>query len=104
MGYYEMIANCVDYAEYLAWQRENRKKKIKWRLFDDDFRLWDGRSQQKDKDERSKDESSWESSVQQDSQESEIRSPGGRRACGVTNYLLRLEGEREYFILKNSLG
>lgn len=25
-GYYEMIANCVDYAEYLAWQRENRKK------------------------------------------------------------------------------
>ena len=29
MGYYEMIANCVDYAEYLAWQRENRKKKIK---------------------------------------------------------------------------
>ena len=27
MGYYEMIANCVDYAEYLAWQRENRKKR-----------------------------------------------------------------------------
>lgn len=26
-GYYEKIANCVDYAEYLAWQRENRKKK-----------------------------------------------------------------------------
>ena len=26
MGYYEMIANCVDYAEYLAWQRVNRKK------------------------------------------------------------------------------
>ena len=29
MGYYEMIANCVDYAEYLAWQRVNRKKKLK---------------------------------------------------------------------------
>ena len=27
LGYYEMIANCVDYAEYLAWQRENRKKR-----------------------------------------------------------------------------
>ncbi len=26
LGYYEMIANCVDYAEYLAWQRVNRKK------------------------------------------------------------------------------
>lgn len=26
-GYYEKIANCVDYAEYLAWQRERRKKK-----------------------------------------------------------------------------
>ena len=25
--YYVMIANCVDYAEYLAWQRENRKKR-----------------------------------------------------------------------------
>lgn len=29
MGYYEMIANCIDYAEYLAWQRVNRKKKNK---------------------------------------------------------------------------
>jgi hypothetical protein len=29
LGYYEMIANCVDYAEYLAWFRENRKKKKK---------------------------------------------------------------------------
>lgn len=29
LGYYEMIANCVDYAEYLAWQRVNRKKKLK---------------------------------------------------------------------------
>ena len=29
LGYYERIANCVDYAEYLAWQRENRKKKDK---------------------------------------------------------------------------
>ena len=29
LGYYEMIANCVDYAEYLAWQRENRKKRKK---------------------------------------------------------------------------
>ena len=27
MGYHEMIANCVDYAEYLAWQRVNRKEK-----------------------------------------------------------------------------
>ena len=27
LGYYEKIANCVDYAEYLAWQRENRKKR-----------------------------------------------------------------------------
>jgi hypothetical protein len=27
LGYYEMIANCVDYAEYLAWQRVHRKKK-----------------------------------------------------------------------------
>ena len=26
-GYYEKIANCVDYAEYLAWQRERRKKR-----------------------------------------------------------------------------
>lgn len=25
-GYYEMIDNCVNYAEYLAWQRVNRKK------------------------------------------------------------------------------
>lgn len=29
MGYHEMIANCVDYAEYLAWQRVNRKKSKK---------------------------------------------------------------------------
>ena len=29
LGYYEMIANCVDYAEYLAWQREHRKKRKK---------------------------------------------------------------------------
>lgn len=29
MGYYEMIANCADYAEYLAWRRVNRKKKCK---------------------------------------------------------------------------
>lgn len=28
-GHREMIANCVDYAEYLAWFRENRKKKNK---------------------------------------------------------------------------
>lgn len=28
-GYYEKIANCVDYAEYLAWQRRNRKKRKK---------------------------------------------------------------------------
>lgn len=27
MGYYEVIANCEDYAEYLAWQRVNRKSK-----------------------------------------------------------------------------
>lgn len=27
LGYYEKIANCVDYAEYLAWQRVNRKKR-----------------------------------------------------------------------------
>jgi hypothetical protein len=27
LGYYEKIANCPDYAEYLAWLRENRKKK-----------------------------------------------------------------------------
>lgn len=26
-GYYEKIANCVDYAEFLAWLRENRKKR-----------------------------------------------------------------------------
>jgi len=25
-GYYQKIANCVEYAEYLAWQRVNRKK------------------------------------------------------------------------------
>lgn len=29
LGYYERIANCVDYAEYLAWQREHRKYKMK---------------------------------------------------------------------------
>lgn len=27
LGYYEMIATSVDYAEYLAWQRVNRKRK-----------------------------------------------------------------------------
>lgn len=27
LGYYEKILNCVDYAEYLAWQRVNRKKR-----------------------------------------------------------------------------
>lgn len=27
LGYYEMIAYCVDYAEWLAWQREHRKKR-----------------------------------------------------------------------------
>lgn len=32
MGYYEMIANCVDYAEYLAWQRKNRKKRKEEKL------------------------------------------------------------------------
>lgn len=26
LGYYEMIANCVDYAEWLAWQRQYRKR------------------------------------------------------------------------------
>ena len=25
-GYYQKVANCVEYAEYLAWQRVNRKK------------------------------------------------------------------------------
>ena len=32
--YYVMIANCVDYAEYLAWQRVNRKKKLKENNYD----------------------------------------------------------------------
>lgn len=27
LGYYEMVANCVDYVEWLAWQRANRKKR-----------------------------------------------------------------------------
>lgn len=29
LGYYEKIENCADYAEYLAWMRVNRKKRVK---------------------------------------------------------------------------
>lgn len=30
LGYSEKIQKCVDYAEYLAWLRRNRKKDMKW--------------------------------------------------------------------------
>lgn len=56
--------------------------------------MWDGGSQQKAKIRGPKMRVVGRA-VSNKTHESEIRSPGGRRACGVTNYLLRLEGERE---------